>query len=155
MTIEDTFAVQQVAAASWHFTYEGMIPVDVQDRFLEQAYNDAVMALRIEKSVLLIAEQAGEVVGFANFTLVNETGVSELAAIYLLPSIQGLGVGSALLQSGVERLVGLKTIELTVEKENETGKRFYKAKGFYVKEEFEEDFNGHTLQSIRMQLAVS
>ena len=154
MTVQDIRSVQYVATTCWHETYKEMIPLDVQNRFLQRAYNDTMMAQRIQNSIVLVAEKGNEVVGFANFTPLNEEAVSELAAIYILPDAQGLGVGSALLQSGMEQLSGLKTIELTVEKENERGKQFYFSKGFRIVSEFEEDFDGHSLQSIRMELTV-
>lgn len=41
-----------------------------------------------------------------------------------------------------------------VEAENEKGKRFYEAKGFAALEQFEEDFEGHMLQTVRMVLYI-
>ncbi|MDW0109698.1 GNAT family N-acetyltransferase [Sporosarcina aquimarina] len=154
MTIKDTTQVQQVAAASWHATYDGIIPLNIQNQFLKNAYSESMMARRIANSIVIVAEQQGKVVGFANFTQVDQAGESELAAIYLLPEAQGQGLGTALLLKGFEQLSGVKTIVLTVEKENEIGKTFYEAKGFHVMDEFEEDFDGHKLQSIRMRYTI-
>lgn len=154
MTIEDTIQVQQVAAASWHATYDGIIPLHVQNQFLKNTYSESMMARRIANSILLVAEQQGKVVGFANFTQVDEEGESELAAIYLLPEAQGKGIGTALFLKGIEQLMDVKTVVLTVEKENKIGKTFYEAKGFNVIDEFEEDFDGHKLQSIRMRYSI-
>ncbi|MED2496807.1 GNAT family N-acetyltransferase, partial [Bacillus thuringiensis] len=41
-----------------------------------------------------------------------------------------------------------------VEAANEKGKRFYEAKGFAELEQFEEDFEGHMMQTVRMVLYV-
>jgi hypothetical protein len=41
-----------------------------------------------------------------------------------------------------------------VEKENNIGTTFYQAKGFKVVSEFDDDFEGHTLQSVRMVLKI-
>ncbi|WP_199880735.1 N-acetyltransferase [Bacillus massiliglaciei] len=49
---------------------------------------------------------------------------------------------------------GLKEMFVHVEKENKIGKAFYKAKGFKTVSEFEEDFDGHILQTVRMVLKV-
>ncbi|MGG0644552.1 GNAT family N-acetyltransferase [Sporosarcina gallistercoris] len=154
MKSEDTQQVQKVAKLSWNATYDAIIPVDVQERFLKNAYSDDMMSRRIQNSVMLVAEQEGIVVGFANFTRVNEAGESELAAIYLIPDAQGQGIGTALLLKGMNFLDDAKTIVLTVEAENQIGKTFYEAKGFDVIDEFEEDFDGHKLQSIRMRYAI-
>ncbi|MBD7908427.1 GNAT family N-acetyltransferase [Sporosarcina gallistercoris] len=146
--------VQRVAKISWNATYDGIIPVDVQERFLENAYSDDMMSRRMQNSVMLVAEQEGRMVGFANFSRVNEAGESELAAIYLLPDAQGQGIGTALFLKGINILDDAKMIVLTVEAANKIGKTFYEAKGFDVIDEFEEDFDGHKLQSIRMRYTV-
>src|SRR5690625_6674009 len=51
--------------------------------------------------------------------------MSELAAIYLLESAQGNGIGSAFLTAGIERLPGVKEIQVNVEKRNTIGMNFY------------------------------
>lgn len=154
MKLEDTPQVQKVAKLSWNATYDAIIPVDVQERFLKNAYSGDMMSRRIQNSVMLIAEQEGVVVGFANFSRANEAGKSELAAIYLIPDAQGQGIGTALLLKGINILDDAKIIVLTVEAANHIGKTFYEAKGFTVIDEFEEDFDGHTLQSIRMSYTI-
>ncbi|WP_432355824.1 GNAT family N-acetyltransferase [Sporosarcina sp. A2] len=154
MQSNDTQNVQEVAKVSWNVTYTGIIPEDIQERFLAGAYNNEVMQRRIDHSVMLVAEQEETVVGFANFSRVNDAGESELAAIYLHPEHQGSGIGTALLQEGIKQLKNVKKIFITVEKENLIGKSFYDAKGFETIDGFEEDFDGHMLQSIRMVLTL-
>lgn len=154
MEQDDIQQVQKVAKLSWSATYEGIIPADVQERFLTGAYSDEMMLRRMEHSLMLVAEKNEQIFGFANFSFVTDSGVSELAAIYLHPDHQGSGAGTALLQAGISRLKSAEKIHITVERENVKGKSFYDAKGFKTIKEFEEDFDGHTLQSIRMVLSV-
>lgn len=154
MEPDDIQQVQKTAKRSWNATYEGIIPADVQERFLTGAYSDEMMLRRMEHSLMLVAEKNEQIFGFANFSFVNDSGVSELAAIYLHPDHQGSGAGTALLQEGISRLKSAEKIHIIVERENVKGKSFYDAKGFKTIEEFEEDFDGHTLQSIRMVLSV-
>jgi ribosomal protein S18 acetylase RimI-like enzyme len=151
---EDIHQVQDVAKTTWNITYEGIIPLEVQKNFLKAAYNDERMKHRLEHSVLLVAESKCRVVGFANFSTVREDGKVELGAIYVYPDYQGKGIGSALLQQGMNELDGLKEIYIDVEKENVIGKVFYEAKGFDVVKEFEDDFDGHILKTVRMVLKV-
>lgn len=40
MKQEDIHAVQSVAKIAWHDTYEGIIPREIQDSFLDEAYSD-------------------------------------------------------------------------------------------------------------------
>lgn len=153
--LEDMKQIQQVARISWHDTYEGIIPVLIQDQFLNTAYSDEMMKRRIEHSLLLVTEMERKIVGFANFSPIKENGEAELGAIYLLPNAQGAGIGTALLHEGIQKLSGVKKIFINVEKDNHVGKRFYEAKGFEVVSEFDDDFDGHKLKTIRMALRVS
>ena len=154
MEKRDKQAVQLVARASWNSTYEGIIPLHIQDLFLEAAYSDKMLDKRMEQTHLYVAEIDGKVVGFANFTSVQENGEAELGAIYLYEEYQGQGIGTALLQEGM-KLPGIKKIYINVEKDNEIGKNFYKAKGFEVVEAFDDDLYGHITKMLRMVLDIS
>lgn len=154
MKREDMKQVQDVAQKSWHSTYEGIIPRKIQENFLKVAYSDEMMEKRLNESLIFVAVMNNKVVGFSNFTTVNNAGQAELSAIYLYPNYQGKGIGTALLQQGIETLKNVKTIYIDVEKENNSGTIFYKAKGFKVIKEYEENFDGHMLQTVRMCLTV-
>src|SRR5699024_12700487 len=101
-----------------------------------------------------VSEVKGEIVGFANFTPVTEEGKTELAAIYLDPEQKGRGIGTALLDEGLHHIKGVKEVMVDVEKENEKGNTFYKARGFEVVDEFEENFAGSILKTVRMGLKI-
>lgn len=150
MEERDIQAVQQVAAESWHDTYEGIIPREVRERFLAAAYSPASLKRRMEQSVMLVAEDGGKIAGFANLFHQPESEEAELSAIYLLPSHQCQGLGTSLLESGITELPDAVRLYLTVEHKNEKGRRFYERQGFSIVDEFEEEFGGHTLSSIRM-----
>ncbi|WP_077296981.1 GNAT family N-acetyltransferase [Virgibacillus pantothenticus] len=147
----DIEAVQEVATTSWHTTYDGIIPIEIQDTFLVGAYSKEMLIRRLEGSHFFIAVVDGKVIGFANYAPVTDKGTMELAAIYVLPDYQGVGIGSALLEAGIAISEGAE-IYINVEKENTIGRRFYERKGFKVVEEFTENFAGHLLQTIRMVL---
>lgn len=150
----DIKQVQHVAKQSWHVTYEGIIPLNIQNNFLRMAYSDEMMKRRLEGSHMFVAEVNDEVVGFANYAYVNDQGQSELSAIYLLPKEQGKGIGTALLEEGIHTLQNVKEIYVNVEKDNGIGVNFYRAKGFQIVKEFDDNFDGHVLKTIRMKLVV-
>lgn len=154
MLIEDTKQVQDVAKKSWNATYEGIIPNNIQENFLKGAYNDEMMQKRLSHSLLLVAEVENKIAGFANFSPVNEQGQSELSAIYLYPEYQGHGIGTALLDNGIAMLENLKEVYLDVEKDNTIGTNFYKAKGFKIVDEYDDNFDGHILKTVRMVLKI-
>jgi len=150
MHYEDTKEVQNIAKTTWNATYEGIIPLEVQNNFLKSNYNDESMKRRIERSIVYIAEVEGKVVGFANYSTVRDGGKVELAAIYLYPEYQGKGIGTALIQQAVKELKGIKEIYINVEKANKIGMNFYEAKGFEIVKESDLEFDGHILKQVRM-----
>lgn len=151
---EDTKQVQNIAKKTWNATYKNIIPIEVQNNFLESAYNDDKMKQRLELSLLYVAEVEGEVVGFANYSQVRDGGKVELAAIYLYPEFQGQGIGTALLQQAIKEIEGTKEIYINVEKDNKIGMTFYKAKGFEIVKEFDDVFDGHILKTVRMVMKI-
>jgi len=150
MRYEDTKQVQSIAKTTWNATYEGIIPLEVQKNFLKLNYSDESMKLRIERSIVYVAEVEGKVVGFANYSIVRDGGKVELAAIYLYPEFQGKGIGTVLIQQAVKELIGIKEIYINVERDNKIGMNFYGAKGFEIIKESDVEFDGHTLKQVRM-----
>lgn len=150
----DIKKVQDVARTTWHATYEGIIPLVIQQRFLDSAYSDESMQQRMDRSLLLVAETGEGVVGFANFSPVKDEGIVGLGAIYIYPEAQGNGIGSALLEQAIAELDGVKEIYVDVEKDNLSGLSFYESKNFKVTREFDDDFDGHILKTVEMKLEV-
>ncbi|MFT8930471.1 MAG: GNAT family N-acetyltransferase [Sporolactobacillus sp.] len=154
MQNKDIQQVQQIAKISWNATYKGIIPFNIQESFLNYAYNNKMMKKRIEQSFLFVSEVNRNIVGFANFSPVKKDGEVELEAIYLCPQFQGKGIGTALLKEGIRDLKGVKKVFVNVEKENKIGTNFYTSKGFDVISEFDDNFDGHILKTVRMALKV-
>jgi ribosomal protein S18 acetylase RimI-like enzyme len=150
-SLADIPAIQNVASETWHDTYDELIPREVQDKFLGEAYSDERMPARIERTSLFVAEERGEVVGFANFFFKNPQQ-ADLGAVYIYPLAQGKKIGSRLLRAGIKEKDSLKEMYVEVEKENHKGMAFYQARGFKILEEFEEELFGHNLQTTRMVL---
>lgn len=154
MKFEDIQQVQEIAKISWHHTYDEIIPLEIQNKFLEGAYNVKKLEQRLKQTTMYVAEIDGKACGFANYLPVDTEGKCELAAIYLLPTYQGNGIGSAFLKQAIKDLPNLKQIHLYVEQQNKIGMNFYIAKGFKMIEQFEEDFDGHPLQTVHMMLKL-
>ncbi|MFB9860100.1 GNAT family N-acetyltransferase [Salinicoccus siamensis] len=150
MTSSDIEAVQETATASWHAVYEGIIPLDIQNRFLDLAYSTDMMHHKLTQSHMFAAEEDGRVIGFAEFTPPDADGKTMLNAIYLHPDAQNKGIGTLLLEHGVEQIEDMTTIYVEVEKENMIGRRFYDTKGFRMVKEYDDDFDGHILKTVLM-----
>ncbi|WP_042224353.1 GNAT family N-acetyltransferase [Oceanobacillus manasiensis] len=150
MREKDISAVQHVARTSWNATYKGIIPETIQENFINMAYSDVMMERRVKNSFLYVAEKDHEIIGFANFSRVKEDGEVELSAIYILPQTQAQGIGTAMLEKGINEIKGVTKICLNVEEKNVVGKNFYIAKGFRAESTFEEDLDGYILKTVRM-----
>ncbi|KAB2488218.1 GNAT family N-acetyltransferase [Priestia endophytica] len=155
MKDEDISQVQHVAKTGWHDTYKEIIPLNIQEVFLNFAYSHKMLQERIRQSVMLVAEYNGEIVGFANYSPIKKENQSELSAIYIQPEFQRRGIGTALLTEGIKTLRGIREIFVNVEKENKVGTSFYKRKGFKIISEFDDNFDGHILKTVRMFLAIN
>lgn len=148
-TPQDIAAVQEIAHISWNDTYQDIIPVNIQQSFLDKSYSVPMMEMRLKKTILLLAEHDGEPVGFANFTKLDDDGDAELIALYLKPEHQRNGYGKMLLNSGLTYLLDGSNLFVYVECENKKGRSFYEANGFEFVEEFEELFEGHPMQTVK------
>lgn len=98
----DAVAIARVHVESWRTTYTGIVP----DAYL--AGLDEVLRVKLwsewlaGESIVLVAERAAEVVGFAHAGKIRgpvETCDAEIYSLYLLREAQGRGMGSALLKS--------------------------------------------------------
>jgi len=154
MIKKDMNIVQDIAITTWHATYSSIIAGALKHHYLKKAYSNQMMKQRLKQPYFFVAEFNGDVVGLAQFTVADKHGMTELVAIYLYPEYQGKGIGSAFLEKGIEYLEHANEIQLNVEKDNRQGRRFYEAKGFIVIDEYEEDFAGHILNTIRMSLKI-
>ncbi len=155
LTERDITKVQDVATKSWNDTYDGVIPLDVQARFLQHAYSNNALLHRIETSHFFVAEQYGDIIGFANFSFMDEHGQVELGALYLLPNLTGQGIGTYLLETGLQQIGQVKRVLVHVEKQNKRAMQFYVNKGFTFIKECKEVFYGHPLASIQLMLYVT
>lgn len=149
---EDLGEIQKIAKISWNDTYKGLIPEEIQSRFLEEAYSDERMPVRLSRTSLFVAEYDGKLLGFANAS--QKDGIANLHAIYLLPDAKGQGIGTELLQKLIDEMAPIREIQVEVEKGNSIGEKFYEAKGFDEIGEYAEDLYGHVLTTKKMTLKL-
>jgi len=143
--------IQRVARKTWDDTYRGSIPEGVRREFVSRAYSADSLGRRMESNVFLVAAKGGEIFGFADFRRISETSV-EVAAIYVLPEMQGHGIGARLLEAGIGRVPQTTKVVLRVERDNTRAQRFYEAHGFRSAAEHAEDLYGHEVREVEMVL---
>jgi len=140
-----------VAQTTWHHTYRASIPEHVREELVGRAYSADSLRQRMGSDVFLAALRDGEIVGFADFLPLSQTE-AELAAIYVLPGMQGQGIGGRLLAAGIARFAAGTRFVLRVERDNVPAQRFYEARGFRRSGEFTEELFGHEFHDVEMVL---
>lgn len=151
MTEADIPNVQKTAEASWREAYEGLVGKEAQDRFLEYAYSNQMLKMRLKRSAFFVAEENDVIAGFINVTYPNGDRESVLAALYVRPDYQRKGIGEALFRACFDVLEEADILTLHVEAENKKGTAFYKKHGFVEVERMEETIGDDTFQSILMK----
>ncbi|WP_055525896.1 GNAT family N-acetyltransferase [Streptomyces graminilatus] len=139
MTLDDCDRVSEIRVRGWQHAYRGLIPQPYLDSLsaAEDAERRRTFFVGAGSEVVdLVAEQGGEVVGWACHGPYRDgefrTDDAELYAIYVDAGRFGAGVGRALLGEAVRRcaLAGHRRMLLWVLKGNDRARRFYQRAGF-------------------------
>ncbi|WMM31959.1 GNAT family N-acetyltransferase [Shouchella clausii] len=146
---QDIVLIQEIAKRSWEDTYKDLIPADIRQVYIEQAYSRQSLSVKINSSAaFFVAEEAGKVIGFAQLTRSeNET---DLAALYVDPKMLGFGAGTLLFETVVRELKQGEPLVVYLEKGNFRAERFYTKCGFAYKNEFKERLFGHVFHTVKM-----
>ncbi|MFB4211379.1 N-acetyltransferase family protein [Shouchella sp. JSM 1781072] len=148
--LNDREDIASLAARSWGFAYETLIPQHVQQTFLEKAYSFAMLEQKLTNSALFLTAYSDkkQLLGFAQLTR-NEKE-TELAAIYVDPDALGKGVGTSLFQEIVSNLYPEERLVVYVEEGNRRAEQFYITQGFRHVETFSETMFDHTFHTVKM-----
>lgn len=148
-TASDAPAVSRIAHAAWRATYAGLLRDETIELFLERAYSDERVDLRIERHEVWVAEADGVVALFAESAI--EADRVTLVAIYADPERRGMGLGSAALDAiraahpdvpmAADVLIG-----------NVKGEAFYAARGFVPRETIDEQLGSEQVAERRWWL---
>lgn len=139
----DVRGVIRAHGLAWRDAYDGLLPaevlqaqsVDPSDDEVDQWFEE----LRENREGVLVAVDTSKTVrGFADVRWGSSTtkafvgaNEGELKAIYVDPEYWGRGIGTALLEGGIEALPdSIERLRLEVLSNNDVGKRFYEARGF-------------------------
>lgn len=147
MTSKDITHVQIIARETWLKTYDNIIPQEIQMQFLDRTYSEMMLMKRMEKTIMLIAESDGIPIGFANFTMIDQDGDSELTAMYILPAYQHSGYGKQLIETALVKLNSAKQLFIYIDQENYLGRKFYEKQGFQLVDTFSETFEGYPVET--------
>lgn len=148
--------VQDLIKRIWYPTYENILTEEQSAYMLDQMYSSEVLSDQVNNrgQVLLLVYEEEKPVGFAAFECNYNGGTAcKLHKIYLLPTMQGRGVGKLLLHEVADRAreAGQSTLLLNVNRFN-AAINFYKSQGFHVIAEEDIDIgNGYFMNDYLME----
>ena len=158
---EDIPGIALVASEAWHQTYAATLPekvrLDLLDLFYSQGWLERAIA-RTDSLFETAVTASGQIAGFAQWVYAPASlaavpamsapiaaprppspppaATCELTRLYVRPSSQEQGIGSALLKHGFGCLPkNIDTVALGVKSDNARAIRFYKQHGFVFEKE--------------------
>ena len=129
---EDIPEKAAVHAQTWQETYRGLLPDELNDTITPQFAEDVTRRLTSLRT--LVAKVDVRVVGYIAWSNrcrshFSVDGAAEVGNLYVLREFQGRGVGRALLEAAVERLVE-RDVVLSAFSSNAAALGFYEHMGF-------------------------
>jgi ribosomal protein S18 acetylase RimI-like enzyme len=121
----------------WPETYRHILTEEQISYMLEMMYSKTALETQISQKghQFILAMENEEAAGFASYGLKSTAnhGDYRLHKLYVMPGLQGKGVGKKLIQYIVDDImpIGGKKIELNVNKLN-PAKGFYEKAGFHI-----------------------
>jgi len=155
--IEDINAIGFLAYQTWPTTYKDILTFEQLQYMLQMMYSPAALQEQMlqKHHHFFIAEIDEHEVGFTSYSE-TEPGTFRIHKIYVLPGLQGKGVGKALMDTIIEegREQGAKKIQLNVNRNNKAIS-FYERNGFkIIKEEDINIGNGYFMNDFVMEKSI-
>lgn len=158
-TQKDVGLIAKLARQIWPSAYLEIIGQAQIDYMLDKMYNEVELLNQMaDGHTFLIVERDHQALGFAGFSLQNATEEKyKLHKLYVLPQIQGSGLGKSLIDEVIKlvSVVGGKSLILNVNKFNKA-KGFYQKLGFAVIEDVKIDIGGgYFMDDYVMELSIT
>ena len=134
--VEQLDIVQGIAQKTWPIAYKDVISSAQIEYMLEMMYSKSALKeqMEVKKHHFILAKKENEVLGFASYEFnCNSVGKTKIHKLYVLPEIQGSGIGVKLVNFLSEKAKEnhQSTIFLNVNKYN-PAQKFYKKIGFVI-----------------------
>lgn len=127
-TASDVAAIEEIGHKTWPATYSFAGDEYIAAGLAAYWSREAVLRSLADTAVL-VAVDSDEVIGVGNIDLRGDVPI--IWKLYVLPHLQGSGVGSALLTELLSRApAGTESVRLEYVDGNERAAAFYAAKGF-------------------------
>lgn len=142
VTPADIETVRRLADRIWHACYPGIITTEQIRYMLGWMYAPHKLAGELARGVTYeLIERAAEPVGYLAHELQSGGRTLHLNKLYLLPELQGQGLGQLMLRRvlGAAQQAGATQVELRVNRSNVQAVRAYERAGFQIVESVRQD----------------
>lgn len=142
-TLKDAAEIGRLARRIWPVCYRDIISTEQIDYMLDQRFGAETLVEALENPAITywVAELDCKLVGYGSVEQPQTGGRAKIQQVYLLPSVQGIGVGRRLLEQMIlhVREQGGVEVWLTVNRKNDHAIEFYRRQGFVVERELVTD----------------
>jgi ribosomal protein S18 acetylase RimI-like enzyme len=128
----DLKAARDLLVETWHATYDAIYGVDRVTEITDDWHSLAALKRRLDRpnAEFLVADDGKRIGGMAS-AAADAMGTSVMVhQLYVLPTMQGRGIGGMLLDEIVESFPDATLFRLEVEEANEKAIGFYRSQGF-------------------------
>ena len=128
----DLAAIRALLVETWHATYDAIYGAEKVTEITDEWHSVASLKARLTKPNIefLVADDGKRIGGVAFAEAIDGDEVIMLKQLYVLPSLQGRGIGGMLLDEVIESFPEARRIRLEVEEKNTRAVAFYEANGF-------------------------
>lgn len=128
----DLGAIRTLLVETWHATYDQIYGKDRVIEITDEWHSIEALKPRLTRpnSEFLVADDGKRIGGVAFAEAVDGGQSIVLRQLYVLPSLQGRGIGGMLLDEIIESFPEARVVRLEVEEKNERAIAFYLANGF-------------------------
>lgn len=136
--LDELKALSELARSTYADAFGNTFTPERLEKRLQETRSVAYFRRALRKNVVLVAEEDGIVVGYAEFgpadqpAIQTEYGDQELMRLYVRSDKQGSGIGRALIDTAFAypQMRESKNVYLDVWEHNEGAQRLYKSYGF-------------------------
>lgn len=155
-TFADVPLIQQMAYTAWPVAYGSILSKEQITYMLQLMYSQEELLHQMNnRYTYLLAVKSEQAIGFAAYNAITAQQF-KLQKLYMLPEVQGTGMGKLLLQTVIDQAkgAGATSLILNVNRSNKAI-AFYSKMGFQIVKEEDNDIgNGYFMNDFVMQLQL-
>jgi GNAT superfamily N-acetyltransferase len=157
--IHDINTIGFLAQQIWPATYRNILSAEQINYMMDLFYSPASLKkqMKEDKHIFILIEDDEGTLGFASYSKINSGAVYKLHKIYVLPTLQGKGIGKAMIDFIIQHIrpLGAKALQLNVNKNNKA-RSFYERLGFTVIQEEDIDIgNNYFMNDFVMEKTIT